>query len=78
MLFVTFIANSNNISDQLNLFSGQIVHQDGTPVTNAKVRIVGYDIIITTDERGVFQFNGMRQVPMVMQRSFTLGIRLAF
>tara|TARA_R110000787_G_scaffold44518_2_gene109294 strand:- start:11885 stop:14065 length:2181 start_codon:yes stop_codon:yes gene_type:complete len=57
MLFATFIANSNNISGQVNTFSGQIVLQNASPVTNAKVRIVGDDIIKTTDERGFFQFN---------------------
>lgn len=58
MLLASFIANSNNISGQLHTFSGQIIHQDGSPVAKAKVRIVGYDIIKTTDYRGIFQFNG--------------------
>ncbi len=62
MLFASFIANSNNISGQLNTFSGQIIDHDGIPVTNAKVRIVGYDIIKTTDEGGLFQFNGAKEI----------------
>ncbi|MBB18107.1 MAG: hypothetical protein CMP20_01355, partial [Rickettsiales bacterium] len=62
MLFASFIANSNNILGQLNTFSGQIIDHDGVPVTNAKVRIVGYDIIKTTDEVGLFQFNGAKEV----------------
>jgi iron complex outermembrane receptor protein len=62
MLFASFIANSNNILGQLNTFSGQIIDHDGIPVTNAKVRIVGYDIIKTTDEVGLFQFNGAKEI----------------
>tara|TARA_R110002167_G_scaffold365860_2_gene591696 strand:+ start:15409 stop:17571 length:2163 start_codon:yes stop_codon:yes gene_type:complete len=61
MLFASFIANSNKMSDQLNTLSGQIIHRDGTPVTNVKVSIVGYDIIKTTDENGSFQFSGANE-----------------
>ena len=70
MLFATFIANSNTISGQLDTFSGQIIHKNGTPVTNAKVRIVDFDIIEITDELGVFHFDATQKV------SYTIEVEL--
>jgi iron complex outermembrane recepter protein len=70
MLFATFVASSNTISGQLNTFSGQVVHHDETPVTNAKIRIVGYDIIKITDELGVFHFDAPKKV------SYTIEVEL--
>jgi len=59
---VSFTANSSEVSGQLNTLSGQIIHQDGTPVTNAQVRIISNGVIETTDEHGTFQFRGSKEI----------------
>lgn len=67
LVFATFIANSNDMTEKQNIYLGKILNQSGEPISNAIVSIVDLGIIRITDDQGIFQFNGTDKVNYIIE-----------